>query len=71
MSTTPPNKPSLSHMVINVRDIVATHAFYTEMLGFVQVGQVGEPGGKFDMRFYQGAGHSHHDIACAQIRDPA
>jgi catechol 2,3-dioxygenase len=41
------------------------------MLGFTQVGQIGEPGGKFDMRFYQGAGGHHHDLACVQVRDPS
>ena len=60
----------MSHMVINVRDITKTHAFYSEMLGFRQVGQIGEPGGRMDMRFYQGAGENHHDIACVQIRNP-
>lgn len=70
MSTTRPNKPSLTHIVINVRDMAATHEFYTEMLGFRQVGQIGEPGGTRDMRFYQGAGRHHHDIAFVQIRKP-
>ena len=73
MTNTKPSQPSIAHMVINVRDIEATHAFYTEMLGFSQVGQIGGPekDQKLDMRFYQGAGHNHHDIACVQVRDPS
>lgn len=70
MSTTQSNRPTMSHMVINVRDIAATHDFYTEVLGFSQVGQIGEPGSQSDMRFYQGASPHHHDIACVQIREP-
>jgi len=57
-------------MVINVRDMGATHDFYTEMPGFRQVGQIGEPGSDRDMRFYQGAGAHHHDIAFVQIFEP-
>ena len=30
----------LNHLVINVRDIEASHKFWTEMLGFQQVGSV-------------------------------
>jgi catechol-2,3-dioxygenase len=71
MSPTHPSKPSLSHLVLNVRDIQATHDFYTEMLGFVQVGQIGGPGHDVHMRFYQGAGRSHHDIAFVQLGDPS
>ena len=72
MSTTRPNKPLISHMVLNVRDINATHAFYTEILGFIQVGQIGgNPDSSKDMRFYQGNGAHHHDIACVQMNDPS
>ncbi len=71
MSSTLPSKPSLSHLVVNVRNIQATHDFYSEMLGFVQVGQIGGPGQDVDMRFYQGGGGSHHDIAFVQIPHPS
>ncbi len=72
MSATRPNKPLISHMVLNVRDINATHAFYTEILGFTQVGQIGgDPDSSKDMRFYQGNGAHHHDIACVQMNDPS
>lgn len=70
MSTTQPNRPAMSHMVVNVRDMGATHEFYTKMLGFTQVGQIGQPGTSRDMRFYQGAGAHHHDIAFVQIFEP-
>jgi catechol 2,3-dioxygenase len=50
----------LNHLVLNVRDIQASHRFWTEMLGFRQVGALGR------MRFYSGGRDGrlqHHDIA--------
>ena len=55
---------SISHVVLTVRDIEASHAFYTTVLGF-------EQSGKFrshlfpdiDMRFYRGDATRHHDLA--------
>ena len=71
MSTTRPSIPAVSHLVLNVRDIDASHRFYTEMLGFVQCGQLKlPPGMDVDMRFYRGHGTHHHDIALAQMADP-
>lgn len=65
--------PAVSHLVLSVRDIEASHAFYTEMLGFEQCGQLKLPSGApdVDMRFYRGDGSHHHDIALVQIPDPA
>lgn len=70
--TTRPSTPSVSHLVLNVRDIAASHRFYTELLGFEQCGQLRVPEGSgIDMRFYRGAGDHHHDIALVQMPDPS
>ncbi len=42
----------INHLVINVRDIEESHRFWTEILGFKQVGVSLRRGGK--MRFYSG-----------------
>jgi catechol 2,3-dioxygenase len=60
--------------VINVRDIDESHKFWTEMLGFTQVGELmGRPGGapaRGTMRFYSGdhggGRMNHHDIALVE-----
>ena len=67
-----PSRPSVSHLVLNVRDIQASHRFYTEILGFEQCGtlRVPEDSG-IDMRFYRGEGDHHHDIALVQMPDPS
>ncbi len=71
MSTTRPSRPGISHLVLNVRDIEASHRFYTEMLGFEQCGTLEVPPGRdIDMRFYRGDGSHHHDVALVQIKDP-
>src|ERR1041385_9414457 len=55
----------LNHLVINVRDMEESHRFWTEVLGFKQVGQ----SSRRNMRFYSGD-HSgrmnHHDIALVE-----
>ncbi len=55
----------INHLVINVRDIEESHKFWTEILGFKQVGQ----SSRRPMRFYSGD-HSgqmnHHDIALCE-----
>ncbi len=77
MPTTAPTGPiapsGLNHLVINVRDMVETHKFWTEMLGFTQVGEfqpVRRGGPARKMQFYS-ADHagkmSHHDIAFMEI----
>lgn len=60
----------LNHVVINVRDIAESHRFWTEVLGFQQVGEfraqsAGVPS-RGTMRFYsgdRGGKLHHHDIA--------
>ncbi len=57
----------LNHLVINVRDIEESHRFWTEMLGFKQVGVSRRPGRK--MRFYSGdhgGRMNHHHIALVE-----
>ena len=54
-----PVTPSgLNHLVINVRNIEETHRFWTEKLGFIQVGTFDrpDPRGPRQMRFYIGKG---------------
>ena len=71
----PRSRPcGLNHMVINVRDIEETHRFWTEILGFQQVGEFGsgDPSGlRRKMRFYSadlGDGRlTHHDIAFCEV----
>src|SRR5690349_131535 len=62
----------VNHLVLNVRDMERAHAFYTNILGFKQVGEIRDPARPaFWMRFYQGALGNHHDLALAQVADPA
>jgi catechol 2,3-dioxygenase len=67
-STTPSAGASVSHLVLNVRDIEASHRFYTELLGFVQCGDLSHT---MTMRFYRGNESHHHDLALVQVNDPA
>lgn len=63
----PPARPQgISHLVLNVRDLERAHTFYTELLGFRQVGAIE----RMRMRFYAGAGGNHHDLALVQLTDP-
>ena len=63
----PVQPEAISHLVLNVRDIERSHRFYTEMLGFRQVGEIE----RLQMRFYAGNGGNHHDLALMQLPDPA
>ena len=78
-SITPPAtavRPSgLNHLVLNVRDIEESHRFWTEILGFKQVGEIHKTEKRPDppkMRFYS-ADHdgkdNHHDIALVENPD--
>ncbi len=66
----------LNHLVINVRNLEAAHRFWTECLGFRQVGTFRRPGPdgqpRAIMRFYSGERDgklTHHDIAL--LEEPA
>jgi catechol-2,3-dioxygenase len=69
VSTASSSGPRVSHLVLNVRDIEASHRFYTEVLGFQQCGAMG-PGSRIGiMRFYRGAPETHHDLALVQTKE--
>ena len=72
MSTSPPTRASggasINHLVLNVRDIEASHRFYTEVLGFEQCGDLTHT---VTMRFYRGDQSHHHDLALVQVDEPA
>ena len=59
---------SISHLVLNVRDIEASHRFYTEMLGFEQCAELRHT---MTMRFYRSNPSHHHDFALVEVNDPA
>jgi len=70
--TSSPSGPKVGHLVLTVRDIAASHAFYTEILGFEQCGQFkNEMVPDVDMRFYRGSKSRHHDLALVQSPDPS
>jgi catechol-2,3-dioxygenase len=58
----------INHLVLNVRDIEEAHRFWTEVIGFQQVGELKEAPGRPNppkMRFYSSGGH-HHDLALVE-----
>ena len=57
----------LEHLVLNVRDIEASHRFYTEVLGFQQCGDLTHT---MTMRFYRSDPTRHHDLAIVEMVDP-
>src|SRR4051812_46247335 len=65
--TTAVTPRGINHLVLNVRDIDEAHHFWSQLLGFRQVGELHD--GPMTMRFY--AGHDddapkHHDLALVQ-----
>ncbi len=72
MAQTNPNGPTVQHLALMVRDIEASHRFYTEAIGFEQCGKLGDDDtARIDFRFYRGAPDRHHDLALVQIPDPS
>jgi catechol 2,3-dioxygenase len=65
----------INHLVLNVRNLEASHRFWTEVVGFRCVAELKPmPGRKRPkMRFYSGLdaqGHvTHHDLALAEVPD--
>jgi catechol 2,3-dioxygenase len=62
----------LSHIVLNVRDLEASHRFYTEIVGFRQSGEwrARAPNPNRKMRFYRGTHQGqvyHHDLALVEM----
>ena len=65
-STKPAAGASVNHLVLNVRDLDASHRFYTEVMGFEQCGELSNG----MMRFYRTDPSHHHDLALVQVKDP-
>jgi catechol 2,3-dioxygenase-like lactoylglutathione lyase family enzyme len=66
----------LNHLVLNVRDIEESHRFWTEIIGFRQVGEwhaTQERPNPPKMRFYSGdhggGRMSHHDLALVENKE--
>jgi catechol 2,3-dioxygenase len=57
---------SVNHLVLNVRDLDASHRFYAEVMGFEQCGELSNG----MMRFYRGDPSHHHDLALVQVKAP-
>jgi catechol 2,3-dioxygenase len=67
---------ALNHVVLHVRDMAESHRFWTELIGFHQVGKIKprpDRPNPPDMRFYScdhgGGRMSHHDLALVENRD--
>jgi catechol-2,3-dioxygenase len=71
MSMQPTPGPRLGHLVLNVRDIDASHRFYTEALGFEQCGAMGPQSRVGRMQFYRGDPSYHHHLALVQTKEAA
>jgi catechol 2,3-dioxygenase len=75
--TTPPREAvtpvGINHLVLNVRDLEESHAFWTEIMGFKQVGELRPRPDRPNppkMRFYSGDHHGkmqHHDLALMEM----
>ncbi len=72
--TTGPTRPSpgpiVQHLVLRVRDIEASHRFYTEILGFEKCAALDPAVFPWTMWFYRGSADHHHDLALAQLDNP-
>jgi catechol-2,3-dioxygenase len=72
MAQSNPNGPTFQHLALMVRDIEASHRFYTDVVGMEQCGKLRpETLPDVDFRFYRGASDRHHDLALVQIPDPS
>lgn len=68
---TRPSGPSVNHLVLTVRDLRASHVFYTEQLGFEKCGELTGRAPPAPTRVDRGHESSHHDFALVQVKDPA
>jgi catechol 2,3-dioxygenase len=63
----------INHLVLNVRNLEESHAFWTDMMGFKQVGELRPRPDRPDppkMRFYSGdhgGQMNHHDLALMEM----
>ncbi|NKC12826.1 MAG: hypothetical protein GKR94_11680 [Gammaproteobacteria bacterium] len=68
----PGTPKGINHLVLNVCDIDASHQFWTEVIGFRQVGELEPTPGRREgvkMRFYSGDNDGqthHHDLALVE-----
>lgn len=77
MAETAPAPPAVTpvgvnHLVLNVTDLERSHRFWTQLMGFRQVGELAPAANAkrpLEMRFYAGRGGNHHDLALMQIPD--
>jgi catechol 2,3-dioxygenase len=76
MRQRPVTPTGVNHLVLNVRDIEESHRFWTEIIGFTQVGELHATPTRPNppkMRFYSGdhggGRKSHHDIALVENRN--
>lgn len=60
----------VNHMVLNVRDMDASHDFWTRVMRLEHCGTQGGPGQPRFLRFYRSHGNTHHDIALSPAEDP-
>lgn len=68
-STSAQAPTGVNHLVLNVSNLGESHRFWTEVMGFVQTGEMAPESG-MRMRFYRGGDASHHhDLALNEI-DP-
>lgn len=71
----PVTPTGLNHLVLNVRDLEESHRFWTEIIGFRQVGELKKSPTRPNppkMRFYSadhGGRLNHHDIALVENKD--
>ena len=56
----------LNHLVINVRDMEESHRFWTEILGFKEVGRSSRRAMRFYSGDHGGGRMSHHDLALVE-----
>jgi catechol 2,3-dioxygenase len=76
MTSKPVTPVGINHLVLNVRDIEQSHRFWTEIVGFKQVGELKATPKRPNpprMRFYSGdhggGAMSHHDLALVENQD--
>ena len=66
----PETPTGINHLVLNVRDIAESHHFWSDLLGFQQVGELkpSENRPPMTMRFYSGVVDdvNHHDLALVE-----
>jgi catechol 2,3-dioxygenase len=67
--TKPSGGPRITHLVLTVRDIEASHRFYTDIIGFEQCAALEGELAESEMRFYR-SGDNHHDFALVQVKHP-